>query len=130
MTEPAENVEGWTKVISDAIAKADLMIAPTSALPETAAAAVAVAKRNAVRARRDALVAIARDIPEPTDFARHLPLGVVTALRNARIRNGGCYQASVEWAAALRSYSLVEYGGRCLTAFGIAVRRELMADDE
>lgn len=116
------NAAGWETAISDALIKSEL--------PATAEAAVEVRRRNARAARMDAMRAIASDIPAPEVFARYISLEVATALRNARARNGGSWQVAVDRAAQLRPLGLVEYGGRCLTAFGLKVRRCLMVGDD
>lgn len=91
------------------------------------------------RAYRDAIAAIARDIPDPAQFARYLPLEFVEALLGARYRMVGGDSPDNGWvvyphqAAMLRPYGLVAAGtgpnGCLLTAFGITVRRALVAED-
>lgn len=91
------------------------------------------------RAHRDAMAAIARDIPNPKKFARYMPLNFVEMLLRARHctiggsnPDGGLCVEPHE-AEALRPYGLVAAGtgphGRFLTAFGLAVRRALVAED-
>lgn len=93
------------------------------------AAALAIHDQHlARRARNDALGAIARDIPDPAEYARYIPLVFAEALTAATQTMTG-YHVSREQAELMRPYGLVEYGGRCLTAFGIKVRQALKAED-
>lgn len=85
------------------------------------------------RARRDAARALTRDIPDPETYARYAPLVVADALCGA-VRLGGpgsigVYRVAEGHARILRPLGLCEFGGTCLTAFGLGVRRALMRED-
>lgn len=64
-------------------------------------------------------------IPDPDQFAKVLPIRVAEALCEAWPGRDGL-RVYPHMAAELRNYSLVGCGVNYLTAFGIAVRRELM----
>lgn len=81
------------------------------------------------RARIDALRAIARDIPDPAEYASHLPDWAVEALLSATKDHADGWCAPAATAAALRPLGLVGYGTRGLTAFGWAVRQALKRTD-
>lgn len=83
------------------------------------------------RARRDAMKAIARDIPDPALFARLMPLVLADALAGAWHPSGRIceWQVAEGHAVLLRPWGLCEYGGRCLTGFGVSVRRVLIEAD-
>lgn len=85
---------------------------------------------DATRAMKDALRAIARDIPCPKKYASWAPLAIVEALGRAYLRNGNEWVATTYDAELLKLYGLVEAGkGRCgLTAFAIQVRKALMRE--
>lgn len=74
-------------------------------------------------ARNDALKAIARDIPDPAEYAYYLDATIVDALLTARRRGFWC--VSREAAEILRPHGLCEYGGAGLTVFAIKVVAEL-----
>lgn len=99
-------VQEWEKVLSAAVANA--------------------AER---RAKNDAFVAMSRELPDPAEYARYLSLPLAQGLRNARSTPDG-YRAGFGYLVELRRNGLADARTRYLTAFGIAVRRELMADDE
>lgn len=84
------------------------------------------------RARRDAESAIARDVPDPADYAYHAPLWMVEALIAAYpatdLSNRGCLRVSHEAAAKLRPYGIVEARGVHLSVFGTRVRNALVQD--
>lgn len=82
--------------------------------------------RLAEKARRDAFVAIARDIPDPELFAQYLPQRFVLALEASRVGPLG-WRVDTEFAPEMRDWGLVEYGGDCLTAYGLAVRRAVLS---
>lgn len=77
------------------------------------------------QAKLDAFAAIARDIPDPTEFADQLPLDLAQLLVGARFRGHG-YTVHTGKSHVLRSLGLMEFGGICLTAFGCKVRRALI----
>lgn len=79
------------------------------------------------RAHGDAMRAIARDIPDPRDYAYQLGAEYVAMLLGATLRDNWYVTEAV--AKVLRPHGLCEYGGTGLTAFGIMVRRELKAMD-
>lgn len=89
------------------------------------------------RAHSDAMSAIARSTPDPETYARYLPLAFAEAILGATLYSpgganlGGGYRVSLEQGAMLAPYGLVEAGegGRYLTAFCMAVRRALIAED-
>ena len=76
------------------------------------------------RVGKNALQAIALDLPDPKTYARNLTSEFAKALTSASLRSQ-CYHVNGSVAAKLRPYGLVEYGGNCLTAFGIKVRSGL-----
>lgn len=66
-------------------------------------------------------------IPAPADYATiPMPAALEGALLEAWRGEGGCYRASVAGVAELRPFGLCEINGPYLTAFGMAVRRELL----
>lgn len=84
------------------------------------------------RAKRDALRAIARDIPDPAEYARQCPLWIAEALVAARyVPQANEFRVSLDTAVKLKPYGLVDAGTgiTALTAFAIAVRRALQAQD-
>lgn len=81
------------------------------------------------RARVDALRAIARDIPDPAEYAAYLPDWAVTAMLASAKDHSDDWCAPRDAAAALRPLGLVGYGTRGLTAFGWAVRQALLRDN-
>ncbi len=81
------------------------------------------------QAREDALLAIARDIPDPEQYAWGLPLEAAEALLSATQSAKYGPKVSRDAAAVLRPYGLVEYGGEGVTAFGWAVRRVLRSHE-
>lgn len=80
-------------------------------------------------ARKDAMKAIARDIPDPDDYARYLPLPIVTALLSAWNYQSYGWAVSREIAPYLRPLGLVAYNGCGLTAFGYSVLLALRRQD-
>jgi len=83
------------------------------------------ARHEFERAKRDALSAIARDIPDPKVFARYLTADIADMLVSASFRHSSYYVYSPD-SYKLRRMGLMECRGNCLTAFGIRVRRELV----
>ena len=79
------------------------------------------------RARSDAMRAIARDIPDPRDYAYQLGAEYCEMLLSATLRDSWYVTEAV--AKRLRPHGLCEYGGTGLTGFAMAVRRELKAMD-
>lgn len=86
-------------------------------------------KQMQTRAHRDAIQAIAKDMPDPAMYSRYMPLELAELLMKAKFEDG--WRVSIEGAKLLRPHGLIEAGttGRFLTAFGMAVRRELIAED-
>lgn len=80
-------------------------------------------------ARQDALRAIARDIPDPEDYAYHLPLWAADALLAATKHSSYGWRVPRRLALRLRPYGLVAYNDDGLTAFGWAVRCALKRQD-
>jgi len=80
------------------------------------------------RAKSDAFRAIAKDIPDPKAFADQMLLVHAEMLISASFRAGSYFVYCAD-LYRLRRMGLVEFGGNCLTAFGIAVRRALVADN-
>lgn len=84
------------------------------------------------RAYRDAMKAIARDLPVPEKVARYLPLEQVEALSMAYRSQDGCFrlrgQDMEREAPLMRLHGLVEMRGPYLTAFGMQVRKALRED--
>ena len=85
------------------------------------------------RIERDALKAIARDIPDPAEFAMQLPAPYAEALAKAHTAqdpaNAGCKRVSLEATRACFAMGLTDRDGY-LGAFGMAVRREILADEQ
>ena len=81
------------------------------------------------RARQDAMKAIARDIPDPDDYARLMPLSLVTALLSAWNYQSYGWIVSREIAPYLRPLGLVAYNDCGLTAFGYSVMLALRRQD-
>lgn len=82
------------------------------------------------RARDDALHAIARDLPDPADYAAALPPEVAGALMEAvHGRNGGLWAHDGPLVPILRSLGLVAINDRQLTGFAIEVRYALRATE-
>lgn len=69
-------------------------------------------------------------IPDPKEWAWKLPAAIVATITSPQCIIRGSYCASDAVARVLRSYGLCEYGGRQLSVFGCAVRKELIGDDE
>ncbi|MDP3550648.1 MAG: hypothetical protein Q8R81_09645 [Novosphingobium sp.] len=72
------------------------------------------------------------EIPDPAMYARSLPEDVRHALATAVMRPDGCLAAATD-IGILRPLGLCDFSsdpriGRMLTAFGIAVRRAVLAD--
>lgn len=82
------------------------------------------------RAYRDAMRAIARDIPDVETYARLMPLAQAEMLMAATFSGDG-FKVPHHHAHLLRPFGLVEagVGQRCLTAFAIKVRRALLEED-
>ena len=82
------------------------------------------------RAWEDAMRVIARDVPDPATYAKLLSLPIAEILTGARSRLGS-YYVSRQDAVTLRPAGLTECGEgkRCLTAFGIQVRKALLEMD-
>ena len=81
---------------------------------------------DATREGREAMRAIAPDLPNPERYARQMPLEFVSMLLAA-------WKLGSEWlidaesdAAQLRPFGLCGYGTRALTVFGMQVRRVLV----
>lgn len=81
------------------------------------------------RARLDAAKAIALDIPDPDDYARHMPLLLCRALLTAWSYQSYGWMVSREIAPYLRPLGLVAYNDCGLTAFGYSVLRALRRQD-
>lgn len=81
------------------------------------------------RATRDAMKAIARDIPDPDEYARQLPPWAAEALVQAARTpsDGWCVPAHL--ARMLRPLGLAGYGTNGLTAFGWRVRQIIVGAD-
>lgn len=106
-----------------------MMIDHTAEWETVISAAIAKVESEEL-ARRDAFIAIARDVPDPAEYARYLPSCFVDALLSA-YPSGGCWRVYNHFAEReIRLAGLVEFGGPFLTAFGLAVRRELRAEAE
>ncbi len=86
------------------------------------------AQRWLAQADRDALEHIAKDIPDPAEYARYTPLAFAAALTETTFHKNGWIVPDEKTAALLRPYGLVEYGGRYLTAFGMKVRKALLEE--
>lgn len=81
------------------------------------------------RAEKDAMKAIARDIPDPDDYARLMPLSLVTALLTAWNHRTYGWAVTREVAPYLRPLGLVAYNGCGLTVFGYQVMLVLRRQD-
>jgi hypothetical protein len=83
-------------------------------------------------ARIDAARHMLADLPDPRQYAHHLPLHLVEALTAARKNKTYGWMVGEDHAAELRSLGLVGFGrgreGQGVTAFGWAVRRALLED--
>lgn len=79
-------------------------------------------------AQLDAVSAMRFEIPDPEEYARYLPLRFRGALLGAYHSRRGLRVAD-EYVIDMRPYGLVEYGGPCLTAFALAVRRAVIAEE-
>lgn len=79
-------------------------------------------------AKMDAIAGIRLTIPDPAEYARHVPMWMAEVLIGARKSQAG-YKVSPQDAVDLRPWGLVEARGCYITAFGIAVRRELRAEN-
>jgi hypothetical protein len=79
------------------------------------------------RAVRDAQRSAIADLPDPAEYARYLTGEEASALLGAWIAGAGCWRVAGEHAPMLRRLGLVEVGGCFLGAFGMAVLRELKA---
>ena len=103
---------------------------PASVSASLVAAEIAKAQRENSRAYRDAMKAIARDMPDPAEFAGQLKLVYVQALVHSRVCPEGWRIADgFETAApAMRRGGLVDVQSYCLTAFGLKVRAALIAE--
>lgn len=81
------------------------------------------------RIRRDALEAIARDIPDPYQFAWHLErpwcFQLATAYRSQDAQNAGCWRVKPEYAPDLFAMGVCDRDG-FLGAFGNSVRKALL----
>lgn len=97
--------------------------------PRAAFAAKLVPARY-TKARRDALRAIARDIPDPEAFAWWLPkpycFWLLEAWRAQDPENSGCWRVSEDRAKLLFTLGLCDRDGY-LMAFGNAVRKAMIA---
>lgn len=80
------------------------------------------------RAKRDAQRALARDIPDPVAVAQYMSLYLVEALLRSHKTHVGIVEVAEADAELLRPYGICEYGGRYLTAHGMAVRAALKVD--
>ena len=80
------------------------------------------------KGREAYLRSLVADIPDPRTYAFEMPAWQIEIMATAYYRDGW-FIAFEEHAAMLRKVGLVGYGTRGLTAFGIAVRRELKAMD-
>lgn len=84
------------------------------------------------RARRDAARAIACDIPDPVEYARHVPLRIAVALVEAHGHAQGRRVALgfADLFADMRDMGLMDAGTNkaFLTAFGLQVRRALLVE--
>ena len=76
---------------------------------------------------RDFMRHIARDIPHPVTYAEQMALRDVELLLSATFKRGG-WSVITPDGHRLRAMGLMEYGGNCLTAFGLKVRRALVED--
>lgn len=85
--------------------------------------------RHERMARKDAQAAIARDIPDPDDFARYMPLPMAVALLSAWKNQSYGWCVTPRIAAYLRPLGLVAYNDYGLTAFGYAVLLALRRQD-
>lgn len=79
---------------------------------------------------RDAMRHARLEIPDPEDFAQHLPLPVIVALKAAWCNGKEGWRVPTLKAITLRPYSLVEARGTHLSAFGIKVRKVIMRWDK
>lgn len=78
---------------------------------------------------RDAMDAIAKDIPDPVEYAYHVSGAIASALMGAQ---NNCIPDHVCRKLGLVNLGLVEAGSksrRQLTAFGLKVRRALKDED-
>lgn len=84
-------------------------------------------------AYRDALRAIARDVPDPAEFARQLPLvfveSLLTATRSQDPLHCGEFRVSDEMARPMQQLGLVAVGGPYLGLFGGRVRKALIEEE-
>ena len=89
------------------------------------------AERQARKARRDAIVAMAASLPNPEVFAQYLPARWFMALEASRVGPLG-WRVDPEFAEEMRPWGLVAAGtgNCCLTAYGLAVRRVVMSWSE
>lgn len=95
----------------------------------SAAAAPNRPQTAAARARRDAMLAMLADLPEPEEYARYLPDRAVCALLGATRTADGWRIQDRSAARLCRNNGLVDMRDLHLTAFGIAVRRVLVAEE-
>lgn len=68
-------------------------------------------------------------IPDPREWAWHLPEKIVTTMTNPNLVLRKSYCATEAVAAALRPYGLCDYASRQLSVFGVAVLKELIGDE-
>jgi len=91
-----------------------------------------VTSAETARVRHDALKAIARDIPDPHEFAMQLAEPWCDYLRRAfrsqDPENVGCLRTDERWIGDLFAMGLCDKRG-FLTVFGMSVRREIMVDE-
>lgn len=80
------------------------------------------------RAQRQRLMETIADLPPPAEYAYAVSLAAAEALSAAVWSRGDWRVANARHLGELRPLGLAEYGGNCLTNFGIAVRREVMVD--
>lgn len=101
---------------------------PITAAPTARFAAKRPPISHAEMARRDALKAIAQDIPDPEEYAWHLPkpycFWLAQAYRSQDPANAGCYRVADEHIPDMFSLGLCDRDGY-LMAFGQAVRRAM-----
>ena len=70
---------------------------------------------------------VAVGIPDPAVYAGYLPAPLAVALRSAWRRNPREYAVDPYQAQILRPYGLAGYESENLTAFGMKVRKALLA---
>lgn len=68
-------------------------------------------------------------IPDPKEWAWHLPENIVVTITNPLLVLRKSYCATESVAAVLRPYGLCDYASRQLSNFGVAVLKELIGDE-